>query len=341
MSTGTDIARRNGASPAAPAAALALRPGQSFWDDKQLAALAQLGIQGASKADQAVFLHYCQRTQLDPFARQIYMIGRRVKDSDGKWVSKWTIQVGIDGFRVIRDRIARRDGVTVEYADTLWYDESGGEHEVWLWDQPPAACKVTVAVDGRRFPGVVRFNAYAQRNKDGELISQWKTQPDHMIEKCAEAFALRRAFPNDLAGIALDDEQAPSTDTVHMAPATRGRVTAAEIRQRAEPVAGEIVDAEVVAPGPQQRRSRPRQASAKDEHSPQQAVVMHFGRLGITDRDERLVLTGQLAGREIATTNDLDDTEAAAVADRLAQCRDIGQVHALISHGDAPGGSDG
>ena len=60
-------------------AALAIRPGQQMWTDKQAAALAALGIKGATKADLAVFMHYCQKTGLDPFSRQIYGIMRRVK----------------------------------------------------------------------------------------------------------------------------------------------------------------------------------------------------------------------------------------------------------------------
>ena len=73
-------------------AALAIRPDQEFWDDKQRAALQALGIKEASNADLAVFMHYCQKTGLDPFSKQIYLMGRRTKEND-QWVTKQTIQV--------------------------------------------------------------------------------------------------------------------------------------------------------------------------------------------------------------------------------------------------------
>ena len=105
LMTALDV--RHSAAPAQPAAALAIRPGQVMWTDKQRAALAVLGIKDASNADRAVFMHYCQRTGLDPFSRQIYMIGRSEKQPDGTWRKKWTIQTGIDGFRVNRARAER------------------------------------------------------------------------------------------------------------------------------------------------------------------------------------------------------------------------------------------
>src|SRR5579859_994937 len=211
-----------------PTAALAIRPGQEMWTDKQKAALSALGIRNASSADLAVFMHYCQKTGLDPFSRQIYMICRREKQGD-QWVDKQTIQVGIDGFRVIRDRVAARLGIEVEYEDTIWYDRDGGQHNIWLEDTPPARCNLTVVRNGRRFPAVVRFASYAATNKNGELVSQWKSQPDHMIEKCAEAFALRRAFPNDLGGVWLEDEMPPQEAGAPAPVRQRGHVTVAEV----------------------------------------------------------------------------------------------------------------
>jgi phage recombination protein Bet len=224
MTVNGTIATREEAQITQHAGALAIRPGQEMWNDKQRAALSVLGIRNASNADLAVFMHYCQKTGLDPFSRQIYMICRREKQGD-QWVDKQTIQVGIDGFRVIRDRIAARLGVEVEYEDTIWYDSDGGEHAVWLSDTPPAGCRVVVLKNGRRFPAVLRTSGYAAVNKDGQLIAQWRTQPDHMIEKCAEAFALRRAFPHDLGGIYLEDEMPPA----ERIPVRTERVTPAEI----------------------------------------------------------------------------------------------------------------
>src|SRR5487761_1121676 len=241
-------------------AALAIRRGQNFWDDKQRAALAVLGIKSASNGELAVFFHYCQRTGLDPFSRQIYMIPRREKQ-DGQWVEKQTIQVGIDGFRVIRDRIADRAGLDVEYEDTIWYDADGQPHDVWLSPEPPVACRVVVIKGGRRFPGGVRPAACAAVNKDGEMVAQWRTQPDHMIEKCAEAFALRRAFPNDLGGLYIDDEMQPSPG---LQVVESRRLSAADLPARAQ--AAETGGGGVggVAPGGLSAAARPARAQAAE-----------------------------------------------------------------------------
>jgi phage recombination protein Bet len=188
-------------------ATLAIRDGQDFWDAKQIAALGQLGIRDASNADLAVYLHYCQKTGLDPFSRQIYMIGRRTRAPGGEWEMRQTIQIGIDGYRIIASRAARRDGVAISYGETLWYDSDGRAYPVWTRPDPPAAAAVTVYRGKDAFPGVARFASFAP-HKDGKPTGQWATMPDHMVAKCAEAQALRRAFPHDLAGTQTTDETA-------------------------------------------------------------------------------------------------------------------------------------
>src|SRR5690606_39397880 len=80
--------------------ALALDPHQTEWTGPQKAALAQLGIADAPAGDQLVFLHYAQRTGLDPFAKQIYMIGRREWDAKTRQETyRYTTQAGIAGLR--------------------------------------------------------------------------------------------------------------------------------------------------------------------------------------------------------------------------------------------------
>jgi phage recombination protein Bet len=170
---------------------LAVSSDQSFWDDKQLAALNQIGLGGAPKAELAVFLHFCQRTGLDPFARQIYMIARG---------GKYTIQASIDGLRIVALRSGNYGGQTPVY----WCGTDGVWKDVWLESTPPAAAKVGVFYKDVTEPTwvVAKFDSY---NANTPI---WKKMPDLMIAKCAEALALRKAFPNDLSGVYSSEEMA-------------------------------------------------------------------------------------------------------------------------------------
>jgi phage recombination protein Bet len=238
--TALDIRR-----PAQADAALAIRPGQDRWDEYQTAALNQIGLRDASPADRAVFLHQCQRTGLDPFSRQIYMIGRneKVPGTKDQWRTKYTIQTGIDGWRVIRDRAERHAGVRGTLGRAIWYDHEGNEFKVWVRRDAPAACEITYTVRDANgetpYTSVLQFAEYVQL-KDGRPVAQWASKGSHMLEKCTEADVYRKAFPQDFAGLSLDDAMPPAGD----APAGQngGRVTAADIRGRTRPqVRAEIV----------------------------------------------------------------------------------------------------
>lgn len=169
--------------------ALAVSTDQEMWDDKQLAALKQLGLANAPKADLAVFLHYAQRTGLDPFARQLYMIERG---------GRYTIQASIDGLRIV----AQRSGEYAGQVGPFWCGDDGEWIDVWLDTKPPVAAKVGVMRKGFNEPlwAVAKFDSY---NANTPI---WRKMPDTMIAKCAEALALRKAFPNDLSGIYTTEE---------------------------------------------------------------------------------------------------------------------------------------
>lgn len=168
---------------------LAVSNEQSWWNDQQHAALKQIGLANAPKAELAVFLHYAQRTGLDPFARQIYMIERG---------GRYTIQASIDGLRIV----AQRSGEYAGQVGPFWCGEDGVWTDVWLEKTPPVAAKVGVMRIGFTEPlwGVAKFDSY---NANSPI---WKKMPDTMIAKCAEALALRKAFPNDLSGIYTSEE---------------------------------------------------------------------------------------------------------------------------------------
>lgn len=258
--SGNALAVHDGYAPERQhAGALAIRADQTAWDKMQLAALGQLGLKGAPEGDLAVFLHVSQRMGLDPFARQIYMIKRREKigkDDRGKDIygDKWTIQTGIDGFRVNRARAERLAGVRGTLGRSIFYDRDGNEYKVWFRSDHPAACEITYTVRDATgetpYVSVLRFDEYAQSaegsNGQRYLTGQWRTKGAHMLEKCTEADVYRKAFPQDFSGIVLDDAMPLPDPDAPPAQPERPRVTAGQARARAP----QRVQAEVVDPGP-------------------------------------------------------------------------------------------
>ncbi len=157
----------------------------------------------ATYSELRLFLAQCQATGLNPIANQVYAVFRKNRRAG---TEEMTIQTGIDGFRLI----AERSKAYLGQSGPFWFDSADNEwHEVWLKDYAPAAAKVIVrkAVGGHiaETPAVAHFREYVPL-WDGQPTGLWKTMPANMIAKCAEALALRKAFPNDLSGLYVTEE---------------------------------------------------------------------------------------------------------------------------------------
>lgn len=204
--------------------ALTIADDQTGFTDPQIAALRQLGLGANTQADVEVFFHQAKRSGLDPFRREIYMITRKTKNGP-----KATIQTGIDGFYKIADRVTRQTGGTWGIPETLWCGPDGQWRDVWLERTPPAAAKVTVERNGSRFTTVATSAEY---NAGSPM---WQKMPARMIAKCAEALAIRRAFPDDLSGLYTSEEMAQADAPAPSRPAPAPRPTLHEAVQAAKP----------------------------------------------------------------------------------------------------------
>lgn len=221
---------------------IALRPDQTNWTPAQVAALRQLGIEDAPEGDLQVFFHVCQTTGLDPFRKQIYMIGRRTKvkhwDEQQKrqvedWITKYTIQTGIDGFRRNGHQAAKREGAAIRTDGPYWQGaDGGGWQDVWLSDKPPAAAKFVIFRNGEAHTGIAMYREFVQTIPGSNAPnSMWAKMPANQTAKCAEAQAWRRAYPDDFSGMQLEDAAQVIDPDGNPDPirATARRVSAGEI----------------------------------------------------------------------------------------------------------------
>lgn len=150
-----------------------------------------------------LFLHTCRKSGLDPLIRQIYAIKRKSKGKNGEWEETMTIQSAIDGLRLIGER-------TGKYAPgrepTYEYDENKNVVSATAYVK-----KMTPDGTWHEVAATAFYDEYVQTNIDYKLnkavpTSFWKKMPKNQLAKCAEALALRKAFPNDMSGIYSMDE---------------------------------------------------------------------------------------------------------------------------------------
>lgn len=137
-------------------------------------------------ADLIYFLQVCRTTGLNPFSKQVYAV-YRWDSKAGKEVM--SIQAGIDGLRSVAEKSGLYAGSD---AGEFTYPSDPNS-------KFPIKASVTVyklnSITGERMPttATALWDEYYPGDAQGMM---WKKMPETMLEKCAEAKALRKAFPN-------------------------------------------------------------------------------------------------------------------------------------------------
>lgn len=163
---------------------------QKGFTDEQIQLLKSTVCKDHTNEEFAVFLNVCNRVQLDPFAKQIYSI---------KYNGRMTTQTSIDGLRLIADRTGR---YAPGKAPTFTYDKDGKLES--------ATAYIMKKVGNEWFE--VGSTAI-MREYENQYNQLWKKLPHAMLAKCAEATALRRAFPNETSGLYSTEEMSTAGES--------------------------------------------------------------------------------------------------------------------------------
>jgi phage recombination protein Bet len=132
----------------------------------------------------AAFIQACQRTGLDPTAKQIYA---------AQMGGKWTVLVGVDGMRLVAQRTGQYDG-----QDPIeWQQTEDGPWSTTPGKGAPYAARIRIYRKGvsRPLEQVVTFAEF------GGTGGNWTKRPGHMLGIRAETHGFRRLFPMELSGL--------------------------------------------------------------------------------------------------------------------------------------------
>ena len=160
----------------------------SFLTREKIDLIKNLYCKKANDTELKLFLDVCESRKLDPVLKQIHAVFRWSKKDNAYSMS---IQVGIDGFRLMASRTGEYAGSdAIEFE---WSDDNGF----------PVKATATVyrMVQGQKcaFTGEAYWDEYYPG--DGPEGFFWKKMPKGQLAKCAETIALRKGFPGETSGL--------------------------------------------------------------------------------------------------------------------------------------------
>lgn len=204
---------------ALPTVANAGVPALAMSEQEIMSVLQNSLYPGAKVESIKLVLGYCKASGLDPMQKPVHIVPISVKQGDN-YVMRDVVMPGIGLYRTQASRTGEYAGVTEPiYGPTKELKSGTFTMEYPEW------CRVTVKrqMDNGQ---IVEFTAnerwlenYATAKRDTNMPNaMWKRRPFAQLAKCAEAQALRKAFPELGAAPTADEmEGKPFDDTEHQA----------------------------------------------------------------------------------------------------------------------------
>lgn len=154
---------------------------------------------GAADNSIKMVLDYCRAAKLDPIQKPVHIVPMKVKD-----VWRDVIMPGITLYRIQAERSGTYAGISEPTFGPLVKETIGGKEVTY-----PEWCRVTVRkmVQGNicEFTGFEFWKENFATNKHGQPNAMWYKRPSGQLAKCAEAQALRKAYP-ELGGVFTAEE---------------------------------------------------------------------------------------------------------------------------------------
>jgi phage recombination protein Bet len=151
---------------------------------------------GARDESIKMVLDYCKAAKLDPMQKPVHIVPMSVKNAvTGKYEYKDVVMAGVGLYRIQAARSNQYAGVSEpEFGEDVTCSLGSAEITYPKW------CKVTVKKLVNNT--IVEFTAkeywlenYASKKDELTPNTMWRKRPYGQLAKCAEAQALRKAFP--------------------------------------------------------------------------------------------------------------------------------------------------
>lgn len=173
-------------------------PAMSMNEEELFSVLENSIYPGAKRASIKMAINYCQAAGLDIMQKPVHLVPMSVKNAQsGQYEMRDVVMPGIGLYRTQAARSGQYAGVSEPEFGADVTENLGGITITY-----PRDCKVTVHRQMEN-GAIVAFTArelwkenYATQKRDSEAPNaMWKKRPYAQLAKCAEAQALRKAFP--------------------------------------------------------------------------------------------------------------------------------------------------